>query len=201
MELAMGKYDKRPLTDEERKRPPRGRNVLALHKSTRAELTARATEYRGIRYRSKCEAMFAMWLGLRCGDAAVVEYEPDFAELGDYTVDFVVSKPHESSPNGRIVTFGTWIEFIEYKPSRPTFTYLAEVSKNIREIITRECLGHSVKVGGFVYFGSVFNNDRGIYAIQKHDGFDICSCNWIGEHERRIREYRFDLESEVNDGR
>jgi len=161
------------------------------------DFTPRPTEFRGIVYRSKCEAMFALWLHLKHGDNVVVQYEPDLAELDDYVVDFVVSQPQESSPSGRLITFDTCIYFIEYKPSRLTFTYISEVSKKIKNIIERECTGHNVRVGGFIYFGSVFTCDRGLYSIQRDNEIgSCCDCNWLNIYERQIRDYRFDLESE-----
>lgn len=165
----------------------------------KAQLTARTTEYRGIRYRSKCEAMFAMWLNLEHGDTSVIEYEPDWCEIGDYVPDFTVAIPDAGYPQSRAPVFRTYIHFIEYKPSRPTFTYLSDVSEKLRQVIEREC--HSLKtvsVGGFIYYGSVFTEDRGIFNVIPTGGVtERISVNWIGKYEKQIRDYRFDLESEA----
>lgn len=156
---------------------------------------ARPTEYNGIQYRSKCEAMFALWLDLKYPNAAV-EYEPDWAEVDDYVPDFAYSMPIPAYPTQRMCVFETWVAIIEYKPARPTFTYLDAVSKKLRAIAKRE--GHiAAKVCAFVYWGSVYTADRGIFTIGRHGGFletDI-PMNWLGVHEKAIRDFRFDLEA------
>lgn len=157
-------------------------------------MEARPTEFRGITYRSKCEAMFALWLELR-NPAAVFDYEPDWGEIENYVVDFIIAKPVPSSLNGRISVFETWVEFVEYKPCRPTFTYLDEVSQKLRNLVFRECKDSTnLKVGAFVYWGSVYGDDRGVATVSKRNGFKVEACNWIGTHEKTIRDFRFDLE-------
>ena len=53
----------------------------------------------------------------------------------------------------------------------------------------------------YIYWGSVFSTDRG-FVYRGCDGLmKFSQTNWIGINEKHIRDYRFDLESEVNDGR
>lgn len=156
---------------------------------------ARLTEFRGITYRSKSEAMFALWLEFKY-PTAVVEYEPDWAELDDYVPDFVCSLPIPAYPTQRMCVFETWVAIIEYKPSRPTFTYLDDVSKKIRSIAKRE--GNiATKISAFVYWGSVYTEGRGVFTISC-DGSAYetdTPMNWLGIHEKTIRDFRFDLEA------
>lgn len=158
------------------------------------ELVARPTEYRGIQYRSKCEAMFALWLDLKHSEDVFIEYEPDWAELGDYVPDFVVHRP--SWDHDRVVPeISQWIEIIEYKPSMPTVTYCSEVCKKLHQIANLSLFGSCSLITMNIYYGSVYDANRGAL-LCCNDDFSSVKVNWIGKHERRIRDYRFDLESE-----
>lgn len=159
-------------------------------------VTARPTEYRGIQYRSKCEAMFARWLELKNSDDVIVIYEPDWAEIEDYVPDFAVIRP---LPDGeRVPLFGTSVELIEYKPTRPTLTYVKETTKKLYEISRRELKENDVaEVMLTIYFGSVFSVDRGVFYFNPPSGFIYCNRNWLSGHEKSIRNFRFDLEAET----
>jgi hypothetical protein len=98
------------------------------------DLTPRPTEHRGIVYRSKCEAMFALWLELRNSSDTIIDYEPDWAELGDYVPDFSVHSPIPIYDRSGVSLFASQVEVIEYKPSRPTLTYVNNVAKSMLEI-------------------------------------------------------------------
>ena len=161
------------------------------------ELTARPTEYRGIQYRSKCEAMFAMWLHLRNSDDVLIEYEPEWAVNGDYVADFAIHRPAWS--DDRIAVAVTCIEVIEYKPSMPTITYCDDVMKKLKELADKE-LVEIADVGEItlsIYFGSVYTNDRGRICFDGGSSYTINRTNWLTIYEKQIRDHRFDLESEA----
>jgi len=171
------------------------------------DLTPRPTEYRGVTYRSKCEAMFARWLDHQyCPETQLIQYEPTWASCGEYVPDFLTQSPvmlHHRD-NNHIAKFATCIELIEYKPSMPTITYCNTVMKKLKTVADRE-LAHIDEVTEIllsVYFGSVYTNDRGVFRVNPVGGCrQPIAMNWLTIYEKQIREYRFDLESEVNNGR
>jgi hypothetical protein len=159
------------------------------------DLTASPTEYRGTVYRSKCEAMFARWLDLRNSDDAVVMYEPDWAEIGDYVPDFAVIRP--VADGERIPRFLTCVELIEYKPSRPTLSYVKKTMQKLQKIAERELPKSEVdEIQICVYFGSVYTEDRGVFHVSGTGGFTHNSINWLSVHEKAVRDFRFDLEAD-----
>lgn len=79
--------------------------------------SARPTEYKGVVYRSKSEAMYAASIHSR-GHKWI--YEPRFLDLDGWRPDFAIPV-HNGNEFG--------FEVIEYKPYRPTETYLTELAK------------------------------------------------------------------------
>ena len=141
--------------------------------------------------------MFAMWLDLKHSDDVLIEYEPEWAEIGDYVADFAVHRPIWN--DDRIPVFKTSIELIEYKPSMPTITYCDAVLKKLKTVADRE-LVHIPEVDEIllsVYFGSVYTNDRGRISFDGGSSYTVNRTNWLSIYEKQIREYRFDLESEA----
>lgn len=85
---------------------------------------ARPTEFRGVRYDSKSEAVFARALEL-AGNKW--NYHPQ--SEGEHDWDFVVEpvgKPHRSS------VLGYKTMYVEYKPAAPTDTYIEELTNSMR---------------------------------------------------------------------
>lgn len=161
------------------------------------DLTPRPTEYRGITYRSKCEAMFARWLEHQyCPETQLIQYEPRWASCGEYVPDFLTQSPvmlHHRD-NTDIAKFATCIELIEYKPSRPTSTYINDVSQKLLRIadeVIRERLSVPY-VMCFLYWGSVYSPDRGRVNFG-HTEHVYNEADWIGSHQDDLRHYRFDL--------
>ena len=170
----------------------------------KAELIARPTEYRGIQYRSKCEAMFALWLDLRYSEERqIVIYEPEWGEIEDYTLDFAVHRPQVGYTAEDIIRFVTSIEVIEYKPVRPTFSYINRVFPLLKKLCAKvQSPSKGIMfVNPYIYWGSVFSEDRGFVHCRGDGETSLTQCDWIRINEKRIRDYRFDLESEVNNGR
>lgn len=161
-----------------------------------AVLEARPTEYRGVVYRSKCEAMFARWLELKCteeGDPFGIIYEPtNYATLDGWVPDFLVWSVENvdvGMPQLRRILY-------EYKPSRPTETYLQTYHKRTAELQASyaSCCGPGVSHQ--LIYGSVYTKDRG-RAFGNATWLDYQKLNpldWIGDFERAIKETRFDLE-------
>lgn len=188
----------------------------------KAELTTRPTEYRGIQYRSKCEAMFARYLDLdhqeqkeiwnfqqkRSSFRKIPEiclgfyYEPAGVSVNKWVPDFVTFEvtQHETRTSGmpEIV-----YSVIEYKPSKPTTTYIAEWCIRCRSLFTewhaKELHQLWSRTTWQLFYGSVYTNDRSVIDTsvlndwtpedQRHD--------WLINYEDAIRETRFDLESEA----
>lgn len=184
-------------------------------------LEARPTEYKGIRYRSKSEAMFARYLELeaelsaldcsvsgpfyeqRCfgNGASGFVYEPEGLEVDGWKPDFLEwrvcgGKLHQSQiPH-------LSYRMIEYKPSKPTKTYADEFAMRTAAILERfDNLGlweFSRRCDAAIYYGSVFNNDRGTVMVDS-----LCvewitesqGGDWLANFEDEVKTTRFDLDA------
>jgi hypothetical protein len=175
---------------------------------------ARPTEYKGILYRSKSEAMFARWLELRASSwvrevscsgplfsggfnrcQAGFEYEPEWLEIDGWKPDFMEWYVANNSCNKR--QYPTMVySVIEYKPSRPTDAYIqtfaTRCKKLIIELEAERQQEFLYRASWEIYYGSVFNLDRG--RIEFMSG-DIIWNNqdWLEEYEEAIKATRFDL--------
>lgn len=102
------------------------------------QLKATPTEYRGICFRSKSEAVFA-----RCLDLAgwgFWEYEPDCG-VGGHTWDFCISGPGTGSRKDRYGNYHFSTIYIEYKPSQPTETYCDNLTEAVRSQMCKSVEG------------------------------------------------------------
>lgn len=178
---------------------------------------ASPTEYRGVRFRSKSEAMFALWLDLESsvnvaykdeqrrlseGFICVNEgmefwkYEPVLKFAPYFNVDFLSCTL--STGRAAYAPFLNY-QFIEYKPSKPTKTYCEKFFLNYEET-KEECerIGlHEVsrRSSARIFYGSIFNTIRGVVGDDENTGFvDIKDFDWLYGYEDEIRSYRFDLE-------
>jgi hypothetical protein len=151
------------------------------------------TEYKGVTYRSKSEAMFAVWLEMSCnrdGHPYGIIYEPGYFKTDDgWIPDFLTWQVvHlDNKPEIRNVIY-------EYKPAKPTKTYIELFIKRSKQI--HERFGGDYNLGVILMYGSVYGQDRGYI-------FGDCGlpqkpqlrlCNWLGEFEQAIRSVRFNLE-------
>lgn len=151
--------------------------------------TPTATEYDGVVFRSKSEAMFAALLNKRCGDWI---YEPDFLSNNNWSPDFAI-------PISDVHKMFYWL-IIEYKPSKPTETYFKNFQQNIQDIRTR--IDHPVratiiyidwfnrsKCGGFTY-GSWPDSD------ESPTDYKFKGASFLWDHQsifEEITKTRFDL--------
>lgn len=180
-------------------------------------LIARPTEYKGIQYRSKCEAMFAMWLDISqsWGEAFEKEnynntlglfktgfcYEPSFLSVNKWTPDFLLWRV---TPGGRGESNGMnglpylYWEVIEYKPSRPTQTYVDGFYSKCFEVWNKFSDDKCYHIDFNIYYGSIFNADRGMFKTHAYEvdriGFHHDPVDWMGDKVEAIQSYRFDLE-------
>lgn len=171
-------------------------------------LKAVPTEYRGIRYRSKSEAMFARWLELngsslaigRCGLvlASGFDYEPYGLAVDDtdnqgraWLVDFlywnVVSNINDTATYVPIIHYS----LIEYKPSRQTQTYLNSLGKKFEWL--KQHNAYLVSSRFYCFYGSVFNESRDILTY-KEGAWSSSGVDWLAGSEDDILSIRFDLE-------
>jgi hypothetical protein len=147
---------------------------------------ARPTEYKGVVYKSKCEAMFARFLELEAeayNIKRITAYEPEFSRMPDgWVADFHVGDVFVGH-DGHVEVHQ---KLIEYKPSRPTDTYIAEFFE--RSDWLSEC--GSLRI----YWGSVFIDESGVYTSP-----DNCtSYDWARVFKKEIEATRFDLRSDGN---
>lgn len=168
-----------------------------------ASFEATPTEYLGVRYRSKSEAMFARFLhleGKSTGFSNCVgsgfEYEPEGFSVGRWSLDFLAWRVFSAPNIATEIRIPTIIYlWIEYKPSRPSGAYIEKLRKNFERLQDSLSFydGLVVRSGFYLYYGSVYTESRGI--------FDFCGGvvqeskeNWLGRFELDVSNYRYDLE-------
>jgi hypothetical protein len=151
---------------------------------------ATPTEYKGIVYRSKSEAMFARYLELEASEldgAFGMRYEPLTRDIQnnlgiEWNPDFVTWRVVWSTSGVPIL----YTRLIEYKPCKPTRTYLKTLQQNFAasELDVGNC---------FLYYGSVYSKDRGKYVIFPEGWLEHGEQDWLRRFEKQVSETRFDL--------
>lgn len=121
------------------------------------EMKARPTEYKGIRFRSKSEAVFARCLDLSTGIDRW-SYEPQF---GVHPWDFCLTWFQ-----GRCGPCAVREVFVECKPIAPTATYISELITKTRTFFEDCLLDPQQPISeGYVVFGSPAWNGGEYHAI------------------------------------
>lgn len=161
-------------------------------------MEARPTEYKGVVYRSKCEAMFARALDLKKDFCDSFTYEP---EWGGGKTDFATMKVTGRFRDGYPLVC-VELRCIQYKPARPTFTYANEFRnewtearyKEVRQSVTENSIVPILLIYPEIVWGSVYDADRGRVWIDKN----VCRfepMDWLGTVELEVRTYRYDLQN------
>lgn len=179
------------------------------------EMIARPTEYKGIRFRSKSEAMFARYLDLILDQesrdfhfdyphfirpfSAAFSYEPE-THIEGWKPDFFVHLPGVSLKTRNsahcLGSMDLWV--VEYKPSPPTSTYVEQFlakGQCFRDEIDRIKEHGSDCVTEYIYYGSFYKNGRMGKYVRDFDG-DVWhdeDDRWADEYIDEIRNYRYDL--------
>jgi hypothetical protein len=176
---------------------------------------ATPTEFLGVKFRSKSEAMFALWLQLRRTELkdpcfmthrnALWTYEPKIDWLPGFSCDF-----HLCWLEPKDIKCGNFLpvhRFIEYKPTRPTETYCENMLQKFVDACSEssaqsKVLQHQNELLRIewptIYFGSVYNEDRG-FVFTGPSGIKFHKTDWIGSLQDEILNYRFDLhEAEIS---
>jgi len=175
---------------------------------------ARPTEYKGILYRSKSEAMFARYLELDIqtgvllashdgplfgGDFGRMQggfvYEPKGLCVNGWTPDFI----RWNQVGGTVCSLEIPIlhyEVIEYKPSKPTDAYVKEFCDRcevLSDLIDSIGLINFRHYGEFaIYYGSVFNSSRGRFVYRGPFSY-WDTGDWLANYADAISATRFDL--------
>lgn len=150
--------------------------------------TAIPTDFGGVRFRSKSEAMYAAALefsGLRWS------YEPQWLRVGDWVPDFVV---YPSRPDERPLA-------IEYKPARVTDAYLERLAEKFRQLESR-------RVDTLLAIYNWFSDDaNAAFTLYRGKIGMLCQLDFEMEHLKAapgwltqsiiqsVKEYRFDLQT------
>jgi hypothetical protein len=181
-------------------------------------MKARPTEYKGIRFRSKSEAVFARYLDLLleehatithilCGGNILVQggggfrYEPA-TPVDGWHPDFLVWQPLVHGNDATSFWRSTpmlAMQFIEYKPSMPTKTYCEEWLEKVEDwkrTSKIEGSSYHLHTSFSIFFGSPFSDlSRG--EIRFEDGFyHQDDFDWV-DYFPCLMQYRFDLQSEA----
>jgi hypothetical protein len=165
-------------------------------------MEATPTEYKGVEYRSKCEAMFARWLDICTTEHLRVDgfwYEPKSLSINGYTPDFLAWTVEPSQqPMGILPNICNHV--IEYKPSRPTSAYIKKFENYARSVAKAM---YSTGMEDWVYqsqwsiyYGSVYTETRGVIGFHPigitGKSWDI-DVDWLEGLEDELRSTRFDL--------
>lgn len=187
-------------------------------------MEATPTEYKGVEYRSKCEAMFAMHLELELEEGASIrqwiardrgkrithgsggfEYEPETL-VDNWNPDFLVWEawPAHGSADRFFHHVPTLeMRFIEYKPCMPTVSYKEKFKKGFlrwQSIASKESPEHFYRTSASIYYGSPYTKNRSA-GVGKIDIMCGGHCDdredWGVNTFEQILAYRFDLQAMV----
>lgn len=175
-----------------------------------SSLTPRVTQYHGVQFRSKSEAVFA-----RCLDLAGIEwtYEPFEGKddpPGMHQWDFLLFLKAECLAtaivgNHSFLADHHWIEsrawFVEYKPSRPTDAYVQELFDRVMN--ARDERMHP---GNFaIIYGSPWQSgfyEQIVLLLNKEEPlskFKPSRLEFISEFVSEALRYRFDICSQQSE--
>lgn len=157
-------------------------------------IQATPTDYQGVRFRSKSEAIFA-----RAMDLAGIwwEYEPDTFRLGSFfdryrwVPDFLVcARFTESCGKPGLENY-----IIEYKPSVPSDTYFSKLAGCARAIVPPG----KIRIPFLVIAVDVFGDPEGMRQWRwDHNTWRSevrTNISFIKQHIKSARNYRFDLDT------
>jgi len=180
---------------------------------------ARPTEYKGVVYRSKSEAMFARWIELRYGremkwlqedygvdvvfgDWIWYAYEMPFPDVASaWRPDFTLVELLPGCISCLEPVGISQITLFEYKPSRPTLTHCNELGSRFHDAMMSLDDDIRTKVGIFelrIIWGSIWNKDRCSVYVDGNAGGTTdwvrSRHDWLAEYEDEVAATRFDLE-------
>lgn len=180
------------------------------------------TEYKGVVYRSTCEAMFARYLELQLEEIAGPssnEQYPGFIPrsllhgIGGFLYD---PNLFAEVSNNRGPDFLYWTvckakrmacptinyEIIKYEPSKPTEAFVSVFASTALKCLQWfEDRGHhefSRRCSITLYYGSVYTEQRGMCFIDPGDSCDDPDVaheaeDWLANYEQRLKETWFDF--------
>lgn len=182
-------------------------------------MEARKTEYRGVVFASKAEARFALFLDVQKKNWW---YEPESLRLDcGYIPDFLLMELTEDEDVEDVANqrrnFGLELTLIEYKPKRPTQTYVEELAVRFKTIgdrlysektldMMQGCVVNAhmaIMVGGMGYEKAEYlsiswcgPDDTAWVSREWRKGWghtfdDVCP----DRENKRLSKYRFDLKS------
>jgi hypothetical protein len=175
---------------------------LCVMGSKKNNLKPMSTEYKGVVYRSKSEALFARWLEL-CSNVSGFYYEPQFIVEG-WNPDFLclcIDNPDDEQKNP-IDSFDLILPklrflYIEYKPCLPTETYIRNWESCCEKFAAKNSSRYNDDLFEFwLYYGGFYSEPgRLVYK----DGFTQFADEqvWLPEHvKEQCLSTRFDLPSQ-----
>lgn len=184
----------------------------------------RRTEYNGICFRSKSEAVFARyldmhldewsqigeWMNKTCphirnlslGSRGGFEYEPKTL-IDGWNPDFLlweVSPPHGDKDHFFWSIPTVEMTYIEYKPSCPTSTYINEWMNYVEkwvEMARLKSFDCMARTRFKIYYGSIFSSaKRGTIVRYPEGDHDHDEDDWLANEEQELLAYRFDLDQQ-----
>lgn len=140
------------------------------------------TEYRGIRFRSKSEAIFARALDLAHSGKLIWEYEPNEYEVDGWKPDFYVKRQYEGS--------NYWDCIIELKPSEVTDTHMDNLGNRFCEL-----MDENVGLLCYLICGNHRNSNRHVWWFNGGWDNETDDYFWsvVFSKFEEAAEYRFDL--------
>lgn len=177
---------------------------------TQCGIEAIPTEWKGVRYRSKCEAMFAVWLHNNAINANRAiqnyghtfqvgfdfQYEPQSLVIGRWAPDFFVARVFLDFLKQEVFPKTSYAyEVIEYKPSEPTRTYVDCFKERCARLHQKLFLEKWVTYS--IYYGSPYGSKPSALitwcSTDPESGWQTRK-GWLQpEFAKTLLNYRFDL--------
>lgn len=154
------------------------------------------TEYKGIVFKSKSEAIFArcidLWLASRYDLVGSYVYEPVdwwIAQM-DYVPDFDLMT-HLHNQNHRSTTL------IEYKPVKPTDAYMNKLAERAEYLFVMSADKQISDFDFFVCYGNAYDGYLEAVGYDVQAGFFVTNASWFSDQILpfidKAKSHRFDL--------
>ena len=157
---------------------------------------ATPTDYKGVRFRSKSEAMFARYLDW-IAQAIPLSwvYEPEYLRVDEWVPDFLVCEVHKHERH-----IYTVAKVIEYKPSRPSDAYIERLHERYKELARSPQaiqIPESTVTKTLLLWGSPYSDESDIIEFEDDD-FTTRATAWLSHNAKNVMlSHRFDLERSV----
>lgn len=154
---------------------------------------ARPTEYKGITFRSKSEAIVARGFDIA---GALWKYEPEILDANGENIFKDGYKPDFFVVHGN--GNGLMQYYVEYKPKEPTSVYVKELYERFIKLNKVHCVAFNVILCGSPFLDkdgcilSIYRDNKGVCQLFNPYIEDV-DTDFMYSHWDEAKKYRFDL--------